>query len=63
MGKCANCGAKMTCGCQKRALPSGKMGCSKCVVTERIKTSRINKGDAPIINQANLTNNNGGSGN
>lgn len=30
MGKCPNCGAGMSCGCQKRTLPNGKVGCSKC---------------------------------
>jgi len=63
MSKCANCGAKMTCGCQKRTLPDGKIGCSKCSVVSKIKNARLNKGDAPIINQANLINNNGNSGN
>lgn len=30
MSTCANCGAKITCGCQKRTLPDGKSGCTKC---------------------------------
>ena len=30
MSKCANCGATLTCGCQKRTLPDGKSGCSSC---------------------------------
>ncbi len=28
--KCPNCNGVMTCGCQKRKLPNGKIGCSKC---------------------------------
>jgi hypothetical protein len=33
MAKCANCGATMTCGCQKRKLADGKYGCTKCAST------------------------------
>lgn len=31
MSKCPNCGTTMSCGCQRRSLPNGKPGCSKCV--------------------------------
>ena len=31
--KCPNCNGVMTCGCQKRKLPNGKIGCSKCANT------------------------------
>lgn len=31
MSKCQNCGATMSCGCQKRVTPDGKVGCSKCI--------------------------------
>lgn len=31
MSKCPNCGAAMSCGCQKRISPKGKVGCSKCI--------------------------------
>lgn len=31
MSKCANCGATMSCGCQKRVSPDGRVGCSKCI--------------------------------
>jgi hypothetical protein len=30
MSSCPNCGAKLSCGCQKRTLPNGKQGCSSC---------------------------------
>ncbi len=30
MSKCPNCGATLTCGCQKRKLANGKTGCTKC---------------------------------
>jgi len=33
MSKCANCGATLTCGCQKRVTPNGKQACSKCINT------------------------------
>lgn len=31
MSKCSNCGSVLSCGCQKRKLPNGLMGCTKCV--------------------------------
>lgn len=51
MSKCPNCGAAMTCGCQRRVLSNGKAGCSKCLgkTPAAIQTS-----DAPIINQTEL---------
>jgi hypothetical protein len=30
MSKCGNCGATLTCGCQKRTV-NGVSGCSNCV--------------------------------
>jgi hypothetical protein len=30
MSTCANCGAKLSCGCQKRTLANGSQGCSNC---------------------------------
>jgi hypothetical protein len=40
MSSCPNCGAKLSCGCQKRTLPNGKTGCSNCA-------SRVEKKPAP----------------
>lgn len=31
MSKCPNCGSVLTCGCQKKQLPDGKIGCNKCI--------------------------------
>jgi hypothetical protein len=33
MAKCANCGANMSCGCQKRTASNGAAACSTCVNT------------------------------
>jgi len=30
---CANCGAKLTCGCQKRVAANGKQCCQTCVAS------------------------------
>jgi len=30
MSTCGNCGAKLSCGCQKRTLADGRQGCSNC---------------------------------
>lgn len=29
--KCPNCNGVMTCGCQRKKLPNGKIGCSNCL--------------------------------
>lgn len=39
MSTCANCGAKLSCGCQKRTLPNGSQGCSNCA-TKTQKTTK-----------------------
>ena len=63
MSKCANCGATMSCGCQKRTLANGKQGCSKCVSpTGKARTSATNYNNlkdnldnsAPVVNTASL---------
>ena len=51
MSKCPNCGAGMTCGCQRRVLPNGKAGCSKCLGKTPSPTQT---GEAPVVNQAQL---------
>jgi len=30
---CGNCGAKLTCGCQKRKAANGKQCCSGCITS------------------------------
>jgi hypothetical protein len=38
--KCSNCGAAMSCGCQKRTTADGRSGCTKCISgLQRIKPS------------------------
>lgn len=43
MAKCANCGASMSCGCQKRAASNGATACSSCINTleASIKAAKI----------------------
>jgi hypothetical protein len=50
MAKCGNCGATLTCGCQKRMLPNGKSGCTKCI-------NQLKNGNntAPTVNSVNVT--------
>jgi hypothetical protein len=31
MSTCANCGTKLSCGCQKRTTADGKSACTNCV--------------------------------
>jgi hypothetical protein len=52
MSKCSNCGSTITCGCQKRKLSNGKMGCSKCVAGIPNKSSTSEKStNTTIINK------------
>ena len=37
MSTCGNCGAKLSCGCQKRTLADGKQGCSGCATKAAAK--------------------------
>jgi hypothetical protein len=63
MSKCANCGATMSCGCQRRTLANGKQGCSKCISAAgkplKTATNYNNLKDnldnlAPVVNTASL---------
>ena len=38
MAKCPNCGATLTCGCQKRVV-NGVSGCSRCLNNTSSKTT------------------------
>lgn len=31
---CPNCGTVLSCGCKKRPLPDGRIGCTSCVKNE-----------------------------
>jgi len=48
MGKCSNCGAAISCGCQRRQLDGGKSGCTRCV---NKSTPTTQKTDSPIVKQ------------
>lgn len=66
MSKCQNCGATMSCGCQRRTSTDGKIGCTKCITDtpkpakpESVKTRYTNlkitpDSLAPTINNADL---------
>jgi hypothetical protein len=49
MSSCPNCGAKLSCGCQKRTLPNGKQGCSNCAVRAQ-KVAEQTKPVVPTVN-------------
>ena len=53
MSKCPNCGAAMSCGCQRRQLANGKTGCSKCANAPASKKKSDDPID-PIINQVTI---------
>lgn len=43
MAKCANCGANMSCGCQKRTASNGATACSSCINTleSKLKAAKV----------------------
>jgi hypothetical protein len=43
MSTCGNCGAKLSCGCQKRTLADGKQGCSNCATKAVAKAKTVTK--------------------
>jgi hypothetical protein len=45
MSKCANCGATLSCGCQRRTLANGKSGCAKCI--NQLKNEKNNPAEKP----------------
>ena len=52
MSTCGNCGAKLSCGCQKRTLADGKQGCSSCVnkVAAKTKPTVATGTNQPTVN-------------
>ncbi len=42
MSKCTNCGATLSCGCQKRTGPNGKQMCTKCIHTPKPVDKAVN---------------------
>lgn len=42
----------MSCGCQKRILPNGKTGCSKCITNNNTNIKpKTSNNVAPIVNE------------
>jgi len=52
MSTCGNCGAKLSCGCQKRTLADGKQGCSNCAtkIAAKAKTTVAKPSNQPTVN-------------
>ena len=52
MSTCGNCGAKLSCGCQKRTLADGKQGCSNCAskVASKAKSTVATGTNQPTVN-------------
>jgi len=44
----------MTCGCQRRVLPNGKAGCSKCLGKTPSATQTDSVKQALVVNDATL---------
>jgi len=41
---CNNCGAPLSCGCQRRTSVNGKSCCKQCVASENSKVRNLPKG-------------------
>lgn len=52
MSNCPNCGAKLSCGCQKRTLADGRQGCSNCAtkVAAKVKPTVNTPANVPTVN-------------
>ena len=48
MAKCLNCGAAITCGCQKRTASDGKSCCSTCVASYEKKVNMVKRVAQPV---------------
>jgi hypothetical protein len=46
---CANCGATLTCGCQKKVASDGKLCCSKCVTSYEQKIKSNSSVDSQVL--------------
>lgn len=53
MSACTNCGARLTCSCQRRVSINGQSGCNKCIGQlnaqdkQNIKPATNNGSNAP----------------
>lgn len=43
MANCPNCGAKLSCGCQRKTASDGKQGCVKCILVYEQKLKQQKK--------------------
>jgi hypothetical protein len=50
MSTCGNCGAKLSCGCQKRTTADGKSACTNCVNKTQASVKKIENTTAPTAN-------------
>jgi hypothetical protein len=50
MATCANCGAKLSCGCQKRTTADGRSACTNCVNKTQSPVRKTENTTAPATN-------------
>lgn len=48
MSTCTNCGAQLSCGCQKRKASDGKSVCANCV--GRYEAGKVQRTIRPLVN-------------
>ena len=58
MSTCGNCGAKLSCSCQKRTLADGKQGCSGCATKVAAKAKTVTKTVTKTVANSNAVNTN-----
>jgi len=50
MSTCPNCGAKLSCGCQRRTLPNGNQGCTSCINKTKVVAAPKQTSKAVVSN-------------
>ncbi len=51
MSKCLNCGAKLSCGCQKRTASDGTSVCTGCLASYESKIAGGKKASAKSVEE------------
>lgn len=48
---CTNCGAKLSCGCQKRTASDGRAVCGSCISAYELNINKIKVDTSPANNK------------
>lgn len=54
MSTCANCGNRLSCGCQKRTASDGKACCSNCIASYEASIKKTKTGSISPLSPTGL---------